>query len=83
MANQIRLAWPRARQLPGLRGRAVVVGPVPLTVRLDTRQAEAIRAFAAELVGLARAAGRVGGRGPWGRRPSSLPGAPRWASRSS
>ena len=39
-------------------GAMVVVGLVPLTVRLDTTQPEAIQAFASELVHLAQAYGK-------------------------
>ncbi len=47
-----------AKVLLGSEAEAVVVGLVPLTVRLDTTQPEAIRAFASEWVRLAQASGK-------------------------
>ncbi|MFN7959066.1 MAG: acetate--CoA ligase family protein [Holophagaceae bacterium] len=47
-----------ARLLLASEAEAVVVGLVPLTVRLETVQPQAIRAFASELVRLAQASGK-------------------------
>ncbi len=47
-----------AKVLLSSEADAVVVGLVPLTVRLDTKQLEAIQAFASELARLARASGK-------------------------
>lgn len=47
-----------AKLLLGSEAEAVVVGLVPLTIRLDTQHPEAIRSFASALADLAQASGK-------------------------
>ncbi len=47
-----------AKLLLASEAEAVVVGLVPLTIRLETKQLEAIQSFASELASLARASGK-------------------------